>query len=296
MQRVGLGTWQANDEEEYIEALRCAVEDCGYRLIDGAAIYGNEKVTGKALKKIFENGKVKREDLFITSKCWIANTKPGACEAACRQSLADLQIDYLDLYLIHWPATIEGDFFSGNFTIDQTSIVSKWLPMEDLKRKGLVREIGVSNFTINHLEKLRVSPEVTIQPFANQVEYHLYNQQKAMREYCEKRGIYMTGYTCLGAAAEHPDMPAVLKNEKLNAIAKKLGKPVAAVELKFLLQLSPITQVLAKSVRKQRLIENIQLDFEIPEEDMRELEKEDRIFRYWDPIKWFKCDLFGEGY
>ena len=167
-----------------------------------AACYENQQTIGEAIHKVLENGKIKREELWVTSKLWNENHDPACVEETCRQTLKDLQVDYLDLYLMHWPCDFQavsgaGDATTGKITLGHTPLIETWKAMEKLVEKGLVKHIGTSNFTINMLERFRFSKEVKIQPYLNQVEFNLYMQQEPMRDYLHKRGIRMGGYSPL---------------------------------------------------------------------------------------------------
>lgn len=169
----GLGTWKSVDPNEVVKAVTYAISEAGYRRIDCAAIYGNEPEVGVALNKAFNIDKlVKREDLWVTSKLWCTKHHPDDVEAACRKTLEDLKLDYLDLYLIHWPVAFERnrDNFprneQGEMAIDHSiTYLQTWKAMEKLVEKGLVKHIGVSNCTIELLEKLIKSGKVSIMPY-----------------------------------------------------------------------------------------------------------------------------------
>lgn len=267
---VGLGTYQVTKDERGIEAVRYAIEEAGYRHIDCAYLYMNESTIGKALHGVLSRGVVKREDLWITSKLWVTDYDPKKVESACRRSLRDLQLDYLDLYLIHEPS-------------DANSIIKTWKAMEKLVSLGLCKHIGVSNFEIDLMEKLRVAPGVTMQPYANQVELHLYLQQLDLIKYCQNRNIFITGFSCLGAPGYiSPKCPALLKDEVLNAIAKDIKRTPAQVELRFLLELGPNVSVLAKSMTPERIRSNLQLDFDLSQEQIDRLKARGIHFRYSD--------------
>ena len=299
---VGLGTWKSANNQEVTEAVRCAIEDAGYRHIDCAAIYGNESHVGIALHDVISRGVVKREDLWVTSKLWCTKHHPDDVEAACRQTLKDLQLDYLDLYLIHWPMAFKrgDDPFPrderGEMAQEVIPLIDTWHALEKLVEKGLVRHIGGSNFTIELLEKL-IKQDIKIKPYANQVEFHLYLQQEPMIEYCEKRNIRVIGYSTLGTPdSAKPDMPVLLKDPILNEVAQQVGKSVAQVELNFLHRLSSKNMVstLAKSVTPERIKNNIQLDFKLTDDQVNKLKARDRVYRYCDMYKMRNIEIFGD--
>jgi aldehyde reductase len=304
--KIGLGTWKAREPAELREAIRYAVEDAGYRHIDCAANYMNEEDIGAALADLFKRGVVKRQDLWITTKLWNSKHRPDLVEVGCRESLKKLQLDYLDLYLIHHPAsfivTPDFEYFprddKGQLIFDRVPLIDTWKEMEKLVGLGLVKHIGVSNFTINQLERFRFSPEVKIQPFANQVEFHLYLQQEPMRMYLKFRGILMEGYSPLGSGDfRKEDQPILLDDPELKAVAAELKQPVGSVALKFLLQLDSGIAILPKSVTPARIKSNINLDgFTLSPAQFERLKKRDRAFRYIDVRRLWGIDVQGDGW
>jgi diketogulonate reductase-like aldo/keto reductase len=266
--RVGLGTWQATDPAQLEAALTYAIEECGYRYIDTAHIYGNEAVIGATLQKIFAKGSVKRTDLWITTKLWLVDRRPERVEPAVRASLARLQLDHVDLYLIHWPVSYppqpDGNLFpkgpDGKALIEHIDILDTWAAMEALVEKGLTRHIGCSNWSIEMLERMELSPRVKIQPYTNQVECSLYNQQWAMIKYLEGRGIKLTSWSSFANGREGPFGVTLLNDPVLNAVAAQVGRTPGQVALKYLLQLSPLVNVIPKSVNPARIRENWELE------------------------------------
>ena len=299
---VGLGTWKAPTNEILINAIVTAIEECGYRQLDCAACYENQQTIGEGIQKVLKNGKVKREELWITSKLWNENHDPAIVEETCRQTLKDLQIDYLDLYLMHWPCDFEsvegaGDATTETIKLGHRPLIETWNAMEKLVEKGLVRHIGVSNFTINMLERFRFSKDVHIQPYLNQVEFHLYMQQEPMRDYLHKRGIRMGGYSPLGSNDwRSPDTPNLLADPVLNQVAKELGVPAAQVALRFLQQLNPGVTLLVKSTSAAHLKSNIYLPFTINQDQMQRLIACERCYRYYDARTMWNCDPLGDGW
>ena len=296
--RIGLGTWKSPNNDLVTESVRYAIEEAGYRHIDCATLYQNEKNVGKGIKDVLSRGVVKREDLWITSKLWSTDHHKEDVESACLKSIKDLNAEYLDLYLIHWPISFKhnGDELfpideNGRVAVDETvSIHEAWKAMEKLVEKKLVRHIGVSNFTIEMLEKLLHFEDLKIKPFAVQVECHLYYQQEALLEYCAKRGIIVQGYATLGSGDfAPPEAPCLLKD-----IAKKVGKSPAQVELQFLYQLDANLIILVKSVHQNRIKENIQREFKLSDDQMERLKKRDRCYRYYDSKLAWGIVVFGD--
>ncbi len=204
---LGLGTWKAAPGE-----VGAAVEEAikiGYRHIDCAAIYGNEAEIGDALQASFAAGVVRREDLWITSKLWNnAHTQPQVTEAL-RGTLDDLQLEYLDLYLVHWPVAFRpGVVFAGKpdefLSLTDVPLSETWAGMEECIQERLTRHIGVSNFRAAHIETICQSAELA--PEMNQVELHPYLQQPELVEYCRNKNIHLTAYSPLGSA----DRPSAL--------------------------------------------------------------------------------------
>ncbi len=245
---IGFGTWQTPDGETAVEAVKCAI-NAGYKHIDGAAVYANETSVGKGIK---ESG-VDRKGLFITSKVW--NTERGYEKTlnAFHKTLNDLQVDYLDLYLIHWPAS-ENQFQNWKEINSET-----WRAMDELYKEGKVRSIGVSNFLPLHLEALMET--ATIRPSVNQIEFHPGFMQQECVSFCKANNILVEAWSPLGTGK-------MLGNETLKAIAAKYDKSVAQLCIRWVLQNNVLP--LPKSITPSRIVENLAVDdFEITEEDMQ---------------------------
>lgn len=248
---VGFGTWQTPDGETAINSV-CEAIKAGYRHIDTAAIYKNEIGVGQGIKK----SGINRNDIFVTSKVW--NSKRGYEKtiAACEKSLADLGLDYLDLYLIHWPASVK-DYSNW----DEVNL-STWQAMIELCKSGKVRAIGVSNFLPHHIESLL---KTEIPPMVNQIEYHPGFMQQETVDYCNKNNILIEAWSPIGSGR-------LLQNEFLKNVAAKYNKSVAQLCIRWCLQNGALP--LPKSVTPSRIKENTMVfDFEISQEDMEAINK-----------------------
>lgn len=238
----GYGVFQIDPEETE----RCVLEalDAGYRSLDTAATYGNEEGVGKAIKK----SGVAREDIFLTSKLWVADQGYEKAKKAFEKTLEKLGTDYLDLYLIHQPL---GDYYGS------------WRAMEELYKEGKIKAIGVSNFDSTRLVDLIVNNEVV--PALNQIELHPFLQQKDAQKVMKEYGVKVESWGPL-AEAKH----GILEDEMLNKIAAKHNKTVAQVILRWLLEQGII--IIPKSVRKERMEENLNVhDFKLDESDMEKI-------------------------
>lgn len=248
MPRLGLGVFRVEDSSELVNAVKVAIKN-GYRSIDGAAIYGNEEAMGEGIRQGIKEAGISREDLFITSKVWNADLGYESTIAAYEASLNRLGIDYLDLYLIHWPV-------AGKYK-------EAWRALEYLYKKGCVKAIGVSNFQVHHLQDLLNDAE--IKPVINQIELHPYLSQKTVREFCKLNDIQVEAWSPLMAGN------GLLENEVLKEIAKKYNKTVAQVVLRWDLQSQLVT--IPKSTNEGRLVQNIDIfNFNLSKDDMEKID------------------------
>jgi len=272
---LGFGTWLSK-KGEVGAAVKVALEH-GYRHIDCAEIYGNEDEIGETFNTVFSAGTVKREDVYITSKLWVKNFT--RVKEACKNSLKNLQLEYLDLYLIHLPFELEKDLPTGIPTEKGVGLIgwsgdriwTVWQCMQELVDEGLVRSIGISNFTIKKTDDLlKRSPK--IRPACNQVELNPYLPQDRLCEYCKKEDITMVAYTPLGNPGfiemTKGDATPVLKDANVTAIAEKHKVTNAQVLLAWAVTRG--TGVLAKSVKEHRVIENFGcLNIKLDADDMK---------------------------
>jgi len=244
---IGFGTWQIPDGEIATNSIRIAINN-GYKHIDTAAIYNNEKGVGTGIQKCG----IERKELFVTSKLWNSERGYESTLKAFKKSLKDLQLQYLDLYLIHWPAT-------ANQFNDWRQINSDtWKAMEKLYNEGKVRAIGVSNFLEHHLEPLMENAK--IKPSVNQIEFHPGFKQNDCVKFCNDNNILVEGWSPLGRGK-------VLENKMLKETAITYNKSVAQLCIRWALQNNVLP--LPKSITPNRIKENFEVfDFEISESDM----------------------------
>ncbi|XP_053690445.1 aldo-keto reductase family 1 member B1-like [Sabethes cyaneus] len=282
---IGLGTWRS-PPGQVRQAVQDAI-DIGYRHIDCAHIYRNEHEVGDAITAKIKEGVIKREDLFVTSKLWNTFHRPDLVEGAVRTSLTNLKLDYLDLYLIHWPVAYkEGDELAPLSPDGKTCIfsdvdyVDTWKAMEKLVDARLVKNIGLSNFNSKQIR--RVLDAARIKPVTNQIENHPYLHQSKLTKFCAENKILVTAYSPLGSPArpwvKEGDI-VLLEDKKLKAIARKHGKEPAQVLIRYQLERGHV--VVPKSVTKARIASNFDVfRFRLDKADMEQLaslERNERI-------------------
>ncbi|MFB3170356.1 aldo/keto reductase [Neobacillus sp. 179-C4.2 HS] len=251
----GLGVFKVEEGPELVNAVKFAIKQ-GYRSIDTAAIYGNEEGVGQAIREAMTEYGIKRDELFITSKVWNSDLGYESTIAAYETSLRKLGLEYLDLYLIHWP--VEAKF------------VEAWRALETIYKEGKVKAIGVSNFQVHHLEKILKDAEM--KPMVNQVEYHPRLTQAEVKAFCDNNGIQFEAWSPLMQGQ-------LFDNPLLKELANKYNKTVAQIILRWDLQNGVVT--IPKSTKEHRIIENSNLfDFELTKVDMGKissLNENDRV-------------------
>ncbi len=247
MPEIGYGVFRVEEGKDLEKAVETAIR-IGYRSIDTAAIYQNEKSVGKGVQNAIDAGLVTREELFITSKVWNDGLSYDETIQAYNDTLERLGLEYLDLYLIHWPG--------------QNKYMEPWKALEALYKEGRIKSIGVSNFQVSHLEHLLETAEV--KPVINQIEFHPKLVQEDVRAFCEKHDIQVEAWSPLMNAE-------LLNHETVNEIAESLGKSAAQVILRWDLQHGVVT--IPKSMTESRIKENIDIyDFKLTEEQVKTLD------------------------
>ncbi|MCJ0969964.1 aldo/keto reductase [Mammaliicoccus sciuri] len=250
MPSVGLGVFRVENDDTAKDAVKHAIIS-GYRSIDAAFIYGNESKVGEGIAEGIKAANISREDLFITSKLWLEDYGKENVKRAYEKSLKLLGLDYLDLYLMHWPGT------------DENLMIDTWSGLEELYQQKLVNNIGVSNFNIDHLEKL--SNKATYKPVLNQVEFHPYLTQLELRNYLYRNGIKMESWSPLMNSE-------ILKDNVVNQIAREINKTPAQVIIRWNIEHGVIT--IPKSITPSRIEENFDVyNFTLNDTHIRKLDE-----------------------
>ncbi len=299
---VGLGTWKAP-----AGVVRRVVEEAikaGYRHIDCASDYGNETEVGEGIRAAIADGVCTREELHVTSKLFCAYHAREHVEPACRRTLSDLGLDYVDLYLIHFPIPLAFVPFEERYPPGWTRHVGEgavmehadvpiretWEAMEALVDSGLAKRIGVSNFSASLIMDMR--KYARIKPAALQIELHPYLQQADLVAYCRSVGMEVTGFSPLGSSSyvsigmDTGHGTGVLADPVIVGIAAQVGKTPAQVCLRWNVQRG--VAVVPKSTRSERLAENLDVNFELSDAQMQDIAKLDRNHRYNDPAEFCK--------
>jgi len=289
---IGLGTWKSREGDAYRavkEALRV-----GYRHIDCAWIYQNEAEVGRAIGESLQEGVVSREDLFITSKLWNSFHGPDDVEKGCRETLNALGLEYLDLYLMHWPVAfrpgkVMPDTADDFWPLPEMPLAKTFQAMVQLRNQGLVKSVGVSNFSLTKLEQLVA--EAGVIPAVNQVELHPYNPQPELLTYCQGQGIHLTAYSPLGSSDRPPSMkqrnePTLLENNTIKTTATQEGLTPAQLLIAWAIDRG--TSVIPKSTNPDRIAENFAAaSHPLSPRTRAALDDIDIRFRYVSPQDWF---------
>ncbi len=288
---IGLGTWKLPPVDSFnvvLDAVRL-----GYRHIDCSSTYGNEKEIGRALQRLLAEGTIKRDELWITSKLPNTAHDPESVPQAIEKSLHDLQLDYLDAYLMHWPVAMRPGVWIPRkaehlISLQELPLEATWSAMEKLVDDGRVMHLGVSNFSVfklaNLVESMRIPPKL------NQVELHPYLQQSGMLEYCQAQRIQLVAYAPLGSSDRPKPLikkgePVLLDDPVVKEIAREHGVVPSMVLLAWALQRG--TAIVAKAANPRHLRENLlAADLRLTDEDMHRIQSLDRHYRYLDGRFW----------
>lgn len=298
---IGLGTWKAAPGEVG-NAIFAAIK-AGYRHFDCAPVYGNEKEIGRAFAAAFSDGLVKRSEIHITSKLWCDAHQQEHVLPALRKTLADLQLDYLDLFLIHWPVALtHGTLFPESradfLTISEAPLTETWQAMESCHAQGLCRHIGVSNFSPARLTAL--SKFATRPPEVNQVECHPFLNQSRLLTTCHDLGVILTCYSPLGSGKEKSSSTDIFQNETIKKIATARSATPAQITLAW--EIARGTVTIPKSTNPARLAENLAAaDLNLSPLEIASIDSLDQNHRFIDGSIWtedgspYSLDWLWEG-
>ncbi|MDA8793064.1 aldo/keto reductase [Bacteriovoracaceae bacterium] len=300
MPQIGLGTWLSEKDLTY-KAIIHAVKT-GYRHIDCALIYQNEEEVGRALKFCFDNNLVRREDLWITSKLWNTHHKFEDVEEGMNTTLKDLGLDYLDLYLIHWPVPQKKEVLYPEtkeelYGLDEVPSEETWRGMEEMVKKGKTKTIGVANFSAHKLVNLYNN--ASIKPAVNQVEIHPFLPQTELRKVCGEYNIVLTAYSPLGS----PGRPDMMKGESepsllFHPIVQRISeaKNVTPAQVLISWGLSNDYIIIPKSTNPKRIEENFHsINVELSDSEKEEINQIDMAYRFCRPDHWFHRGINFEG-
>lgn len=306
MPQVGFGCWKV-DKQTCADTIYNAIK-VGYRLFDGAEDYGNELEVGDGLKRAVDDGLVSREELFVVSKLWNNFHDPKNVESAVDRTLKDLKVDYLDLFLIHFPIAFKyvdpkekypPGFYCGDgdkFHYENVPLLDTWKALEKLVQKGKIRSIGISNFPGALL--LDLLRGVTITPAVLQIEHHPYLQQPRLVKWVQSKGIAITAYSSFGPQSfvelNHPKVGSVttlFQHDAITSIASNHKKSAAQVLLRWATQRG--LAVIPKSNQAERLLQNLTVnDFDLTDAEIESISKLDIGLRFNDPWDWDEIPIF----
>ncbi|CAH6810434.1 Akr1c21 [Phodopus roborovskii] len=277
---------------KFKEIIKIAI-DAGFRHFDSASIYKTEDYVGESIQSKIADGTVRREDIFYTSKVWCNCLHPELVRSSLEQSLKKVQLDYVDLYLIHFPTALkpgEDEFpldEHGKLIFDTVDLCATWEAMEKCKDAGLTKSIGVSNFNHRQLEMILNKPGLKYKPVCNQVECHLYLNQMKLLDFCKSKDIALIAYGVLGTQRYKrwvdQNSPVLLEEPVLHCIAKKYNRTPALIALRYQLQRGIVA--LNSTLNEKHIKENIQVfEFNLSSEDMKVLDGLNRNLRYVIPL------------